>query len=92
MGEGAFGTVFPAKHKATGEMRACKKAGKRKMMVELMKEIEIMKIVDHPNIIKLYETLDAFIVFPFFGSPKGSLFHFGGPRKEMYFLPQSRNL
>jgi len=62
LGEGAYGTVWDAKNLATGHIRAVKeikKTGQKKSALDkLYKEIEIMKILDHPNIIKLYESFD----------------------------------
>jgi len=60
VGEGSFGSVRAAKVKATGALRAVKSIlkGKKKRMTMLKTEIEITKMVDHPNIIKLYEIFE----------------------------------
>ncbi|CAD7972803.1 unnamed protein product [Amoebophrya sp. A25] len=57
-GEGAFGKVNTVKHKRSGILRACKAiAMPDKEMKELVDtEITLMKSVDHPNILRLYET------------------------------------
>jgi calcium-dependent protein kinase len=56
LGEGAYGCVFKAFHKKTKMVRAVK-AIKRKHVdgISFNNEIEILKSVDHPNIIKLFE-------------------------------------
>jgi len=60
VGEGAYGTVRKAKHKDTKVIRACKTIHKKlvKNQKALQNEIEVMKALDHPNIIKLYETFE----------------------------------
>lgn len=55
LGEGAFGTVRVAKHKKTKEVRAVKAVPVGKMQ-SLEREISLMKLMDHPNVIRLYET------------------------------------
>jgi len=60
LGEGSYGTVTKGKNKNTGAVRAIKSIAKTQMKnIERFKqEIEIMKIMVHPNIIKLYETFE----------------------------------
>ncbi|CAE8644893.1 unnamed protein product [Polarella glacialis] len=61
LGQGSFGIVRKAKVKSTGAVRAVKSISKQLMkekMNILMKEIEIMKAVDHPNSIMLYEIFE----------------------------------
>ena len=64
LGNGAYGTVYKVKRKNTGTkvmIRALKEISKEKMMVneqnslELKNEIEILKKIDHLNIMKIYE-------------------------------------
>ena len=64
LGNGAFGTVYKVKRKNSGFnpiIRALKEISKEKMMTseesgsELRNEIEILKKLDHPNIMKIYE-------------------------------------
>mmetsp|Transcript_29287 Transcript_29287/g.75141 ORF Transcript_29287/g.75141 Transcript_29287/m.75141 type:complete len:566 (+) Transcript_29287:82-1779(+) len=61
-GEGTQGVVFKATKIKTGSTRAVKrvlKASMRGSDVQLFrKEVEIMKGMDHPNIIKLYDTYE----------------------------------
>eukprot|EP00929_Paragymnodinium_shiwhaense_P114756 TRINITY_DN83250_c0_g1_i1.p1 TRINITY_DN83250_c0_g1~~TRINITY_DN83250_c0_g1_i1.p1 ORF type:complete len:859 (+),score=238.65 TRINITY_DN83250_c0_g1_i1:221-2797(+) len=61
LGKGSFGSVSKAHVRATGASRAVKSVAKERMrekMDILKKEIEITKMVDHPNIIKLYEIFE----------------------------------
>lgn len=62
LGEGSFGSVSSATHKATGASRAIKAMTKKKVeRKELEAEIEIMKHLDHPNIVKLYEVFEDYV-------------------------------
>mmetsp|Transcript_38741 Transcript_38741/g.72671 ORF Transcript_38741/g.72671 Transcript_38741/m.72671 type:complete len:536 (-) Transcript_38741:173-1780(-) len=60
IGEGAFGLVSVASNKTTGSRRAVKKMVKAnaKSVMNFKKEIQIMKLMDHPGIVKLYETFE----------------------------------
>jgi len=60
LGEGSYGSVSKGVHKSTGVCRAIKTIAKTKMknVERFKKEIAIMKIMDHPNIIKLFETFE----------------------------------
>jgi len=60
LGEGSYGTVSKATNKSTGAVRAVKSISKAQMknMEGFKKEIAIMKMMDHPNIIKLFETFE----------------------------------
>ena len=59
LGTGHFGTVYKCKHKKTGNIRAIKRIKKDHMNAKniesLLKDVEILKTLDHPNIIKVYE-------------------------------------
>jgi len=57
MGKGSYGVVFKAVHKASQIERAIKIIYKKKVddMVQIFSEIESLRTVDHPNIVKLYE-------------------------------------
>ncbi|OMJ84384.1 hypothetical protein SteCoe_14541 [Stentor coeruleus] len=64
LGQGAYATVCLATHKKTKEVVAIKIYDKFKLTDTRKKsgvkrEIHIMKLLDHPNTIKLYEVLDT---------------------------------
>lgn len=62
LGEGSFGSVSSATHKATGAARAIKALQKKRVeRQELEAEISIMKLLDHPNIVKLYEVFEDYV-------------------------------
>ena len=70
LGQGAFGDVYSCVHRATGAERAVKvlpKSRKEKDNEQVRNEFQIVKKLDHPNLIKVYhlfESKDAFhIVF-----------------------------
>jgi len=61
LGKGAFGVVKKGRIKATGAARAVKEILKEKMRTTrylLQKEIEIMKLIDHPNLLMLHEIFE----------------------------------
>ena len=62
LGQGAFGSVKRAKNKTTGEMRAVKMIDKLQLdeqeRVRLKYEIDILKNLTHPNIVRLYEVYE----------------------------------
>jgi aurora kinase len=61
LGSGAFGEVFPAKHKQTGwifALKKIKKASVKHMLDQFIQEIKIQLFLDHPNIVKLYSFFD----------------------------------
>jgi calcium-dependent protein kinase len=59
VGKGGYGEVKKVVHKITGEIRAMKIIKKESCddsyMKALMNEISILRMLDHPHIIKLYE-------------------------------------
>jgi calcium-dependent protein kinase len=61
LGEGAFGLVYLGKHKISGVERAIKNINKDRANLSkeeektLIREINILKTLDHPNIMKVYE-------------------------------------
>ena len=59
LGEGTFGKVYKVRNKTNNSIRAMKQIGKYWLGdindKEVMKEIEILKKLNHPYIIKLYE-------------------------------------
>ena len=65
LGKGGYGTVYKGINKKTGEARAIKKLPKKNFDFDtddydrFLREIEILKKTDHPNIIKLYELYES---------------------------------
>ena len=64
LGQGAFGSVYKVRRKNTGTreiIRALKEISKESMNVseenqeEIRNEIEVLKSIDHPNIMKIFE-------------------------------------
>jgi len=59
LGDGLYGTVYKARHRETGVVRAVKAINKSKSKVhnmqDLLNDVEILKKLDHPNILKIYE-------------------------------------
>lgn len=61
LGEGSFGKVYKVMHKKTNEFRAMKVINKSNSSLsyeeedEILKEINLLKRLDHPSIIKIYE-------------------------------------
>jgi len=80
IGKGAFGEVKKVIHKLTGDIRAMKIIKKDKVdeayLRSLNTEISILKQLDHPNIVKLYEiyqdTKNIYLITEFLGG--GELF------------------
>jgi calcium-dependent protein kinase len=63
LGEGSYGRVYKVIQKETGCIRAIKEIKKIKKthseQEKLIKEINILKYLDHPNIVKIYEFYNA---------------------------------
>mmetsp|Transcript_42121 Transcript_42121/g.86060 ORF Transcript_42121/g.86060 Transcript_42121/m.86060 type:complete len:326 (+) Transcript_42121:474-1451(+) len=70
LGKGSFGKVKLVKHTETGELFAMKVFNKhvlrkkrmgssRNLLQDVELEIKVMKMLDHPNCLKLYEVLDS---------------------------------
>lgn len=62
LGHGTFAKVYHAKNVHTGKSVAMKVVGKEKvikvgMMDQIKREISVMKMVRHPNIVELYEVM-----------------------------------
>ena len=94
LGKGKFGLVKLAKHKETGRLVAIKIMAKKNMNnqdLELAKtEIDILKVSQHPNIIKLYDVYDTadFIYIVMEYCSGGDLF--GYLEKRGFKLPEPR--
>jgi calcium-dependent protein kinase len=60
LGEGSYGAVSKCTNKSTGATRAVKSISKAQMknLDRFKQEIAVMKIMDHPNIIKLFESFE----------------------------------
>lgn len=60
LGDGSYGTVLRAKHKATGLPRAVKILPRAKIrnQARLELEINLLKITDHPHIVKMYDLFE----------------------------------
>jgi calcium/calmodulin-dependent protein kinase I len=62
IGRGSFATVKKAKNRATGVRYAVKVLSKKKMSDEdklgLQTEIDILKQMDHPNVVKLIDVFE----------------------------------
>lgn len=63
IGKGGYSKVFEVRNKTTNAIRACKYISKAKMNEKTLKrtlrEINMLKKLDHPNIIKLYEVYES---------------------------------
>ena len=63
LGKGGYGKVFEVRHKKTKAVRACKYIAKSKIkekdLQRIRREIKILKKVDHPNIVKIYEVYET---------------------------------
>ena len=62
LGKGSFGSVYKVKHKITGEIRAMKIIKNTSINdsdgyvnKKFLKEIQVLKELEHPNIIKIFE-------------------------------------
>jgi len=57
LGQGSYGSVFKARHRDTKAIRAVKSISKTqvKNLSRFEQEIAIMKVMDHPGVIKLFE-------------------------------------
>ena len=79
MGEGSFGEVWKVRHKILGKEFAMKIIEKSPYSntKQIENEIEILKQLDHPNILKILEfhlTKDKFYIITDY-CPEGELFH-----------------
>lgn len=66
LGDGAYGEVWKARHKLTGQFFAIKIVEKQKvskMISQFNREISILYTISHPNIIKLYQHFEDSLFF-----------------------------
>ncbi|CAH8368538.1 unnamed protein product [Eruca vesicaria subsp. sativa] len=63
LGSGSFAVVWLAKHRSSGLEVAIKEIDKKllspKVRDSLLKEISILRTIDHPNIIRLHESIET---------------------------------
>ncbi|CAG9325040.1 unnamed protein product [Blepharisma stoltei] len=63
IGSGGFGTVYTVKDRRSGLQRAMKELPKDRMDREsnekMLEEVEILRELDHPNIMKIYEVIES---------------------------------
>ena len=60
IGEGSFGKIYKVKNKQSGDIRAMKQITKSKIpnIEKFQNEIKILAMVDHPNIVRLFEVIE----------------------------------
>lgn len=87
IGKGHFAVVKLARHVFTGEKVAVKVIDKTKLdpdsAADLYNEVRCMKLVQHPNIVRLYEVIDTqtklFLILElgnfFFGLKSGFIYY-----------------
>lgn len=87
LANGGFGVVYLAEHRKTHELFAVKAIQKRKVKdyATFVNEINILRQLDHPNIIKLHEIWEwkdvCFLVLEYCSG--GELFNFIIDRKHL---------
>ena len=63
LGEGHYAVVKSARHVFTGERVAVKVIDKMKLdaatRLQMMQEVRLMKLVQHPHVVRLYEVIDT---------------------------------
>ena len=60
IGEGSYGKIYKVKNKQSGDIRAMKQILKSKIpdLNKFQNEIKILAMVDHPNIVRLFEVIE----------------------------------
>ena len=96
LGSGSFAKVLLVKNNVTGLIRAMKVIKKKKLMtssspddgssdIEILNEINILKQIDHPNVVKIFEfynSEDAFYLITEYCS-EGELFKIISEKKKI---------
>ena len=65
IGRGSFSKVYKAKNKENGKLYAIKAIDKKKLLknnmhlMNIINEIEVLRNLNHPNIVKLYEVYES---------------------------------
>ena len=77
LGEGHYAVVKLARHVFTGEKVAVKVIDKQRLdqstRLQMLQEVKLMKLVQHPNVVRLYEVRIADLFFAHFSSQLGIL-------------------
>ncbi|CAB9512262.1 MAP kinase-activated protein kinase 2 (Fragment) [Seminavis robusta] len=80
LGKGRFGRVALVEHLQTGQKRAMKLLEKRQVSPEAFwKETQVLKTLDHPNLLRLYETFEddtRYYIVTERATQHGNLFYF----------------
>ena len=60
IGDGGYGKIYKVKNKESGDIRAMKQILKSKIpdIEKFQNEIKILSMVDHPNIVRLFEVIE----------------------------------
>ena len=60
IGEGAYGKIYKVRNKQSGDIRAMKQITKTKIpdMGKFQTEIKLLSMLDHPNIVRLFEVIE----------------------------------
>ena len=60
IGEGSYGKIYKVKNKQSGDIRAMKQIMKSKIpnIEKFQNEMKILAMVDHPNIVRLFEVIE----------------------------------
>ena len=90
LGKGAFGKVNLSVHKLTGKLVAIKSISKQCLTDEIskkkvMQEFSILKLINHPYIIRLFETFESkkHILFVIELCEAGDLLNFVRKRRRL---------
>ena len=89
LGSGSFAVVWKSRHVHTGAVFAVKEIDKKHFNDNLLKEIEILRNVDHPNIIRLFDVVEVCYLFILFQNDHFYciMLHMSGPRTLLLLEP-----